>query len=52
MDTQNPDSRFDWNRWLATVPGIPHDWGAKDAIAPPPPFAGEVWAGDGLRKAA
>ena len=19
--------RFDWNRWLATIPGIPSDWG-------------------------
>ena len=21
------DTRFDWIRWLASVPGIPADWG-------------------------
>jgi len=28
------DTRFDWIGWLASIPGIPADWGNQPAEAP------------------
>jgi hypothetical protein len=28
------DTRFDWISWLASIPGIPADWGNHTAAAP------------------
>ncbi|WP_158241535.1 hypothetical protein [Novosphingobium sp. TH158] len=28
MDQEQTASRFDWIGWLATIPGVPSDWGA------------------------
>lgn len=28
MDLKRTDSPLDFNLWLATIPGIPADWGA------------------------
>jgi hypothetical protein len=28
------DTRFDWISWLASVPGIPADWGKTTRYAP------------------
>lgn len=37
MDKEKP--KFDWIGWLASVPGIPADWGqlAEAAALTPPP---------------
>lgn len=37
MDTA--PAKFDWNGWLASIPGIPSDWGL--APARPDPVAAE-----------
>ncbi len=28
------DTRFDWIGWLASIPGIPADWGSNEPAAP------------------
>jgi hypothetical protein len=44
MDSQQPALRFDWIQWLATIPGIPSDWGQppREAILPSEPVGDAV----------
>lgn len=30
------DTRFDWIGWLASIPGVPADWGKQTAPLPEP----------------
>ena len=31
---ENAPAKFDWIRWLASIPGIPADWGTAPMVAP------------------
>lgn len=40
MDKQQ--TKFDWNAWYASIPGIPAGWGESPAVTAPPVVAEEL----------
>lgn len=35
MENAHSAPRFDWIAWLATIPGVPSDWGSKAPATEP-----------------